>query len=543
MFLQRAMKQAILIVAAILAYSQGANALLYKDIVNIENYWSKRLTLIETEAQIRSDFLSKAGTFSSENIPDTIFKKDIKDGKENLSKIETDLLIFKESVENIKEAIKIIMGLNANTKWRLEVFRIGEFMHQTNRAHDSLEVLLLPALEKGDAVADKIKEFDSHMLAAIEKYSSKIKDGNTDVSKLAVFELAKSNKPLCAAIIYSIFRIEPFKSGAAIVYTMTYLEKNLKNYLFFTDFSRYIQGMMGDVNKGGDALLEIADRNLHLLFERHGVAADVMNIYLSLVKEGISKTEINQCKDITPGQIMKILIVEYIINGCSMDFRRNDLLFNLGEVIASVGRAASDSANVQEDMKKAREKQDEILDALHLLWNNREFKEKKQESDLEFFCENNDIKASDFETVQSGFMSAIWMYKLKIESPDSKELANDQKLLKKVCFDMSYTHPILYIYKRCEDMSHMVKKGLKSNEKHFISRDILRTVTLRPYRIGKTDRNSVRAENIRDCIRIWFAKRIEVIYRKEDGEEYYNVAREFETHLNRSQYVIRAIKG
>ncbi|KAI5190383.1 hypothetical protein NEMIN01_1007 [Nematocida minor] len=524
MILQKTFKQIVVGIAA-LAYFQSATCSLEeKDMQKIRDYWAKRSNVMNKEIQTRSDFLNRANSFINDAKLSPASKKHMEEGRGSLSEIETRFLALDRNIHAIAEKTKKSTSLHSSS----------EFTQGMKKSHDSLDKLLLKTLDDSDSVREGIRKFDSNMLKVIEECSSQMKD--TSIHDLTLFKLAKSNKPFAMNMIYTLFKISPFKPGVNIDDTVDSIFRTFSSYIDGFDFSflTYKKAIKNEVKQGKTDLLILADKYLHLLLTTN---KDVMVIYLDLLKEDYS-VEDRDLK-ITPVQFMKMIIIEYIMSGCFMDYRRNTLFLNLGKIIESIGRPANSSTEKSsEDIEEARRKQNKILDVLSMAWSDYSvpgttisFRE------VESFYKEKIIESTDIRTIQIDFASAAWMYKLDIASPTKQELARDPTLLKKVCFDMSYIHPMRYIYQRYKDVSRFAKKNPENSGKLFAEKYSNGIVTFRMCELSANDDDLVQAEMMKSCIRAWFLESIVLISRREDGQEYRDVVYDFDRYLNRSHYV------
>ncbi|KAI5192879.1 hypothetical protein NEMIN01_2259 [Nematocida minor] len=532
MILQRILKK-VAIGLATLAYLKKASCNRGENMIVIKNYWNKRLSSMKLEIQIRKDFLDEAESFKCKEITSETLSNYLEVGKKNLSNIEEKLAALNPTIQEIIEKTDYLRCFDS----------IFNFNEEMPKPHDNLRHLLLTALNKVDSVREKIKIFDSHMLEVIEEYSSKSKNKNRKVHELTLFKLAKSDKTTALNMIYTLFRIEPYKQNGVKEDKIRAILGKAYCYIFdfIRNFCNYSELIKIDANKGEVDLLALADKHLPMLFSTSAVDRDLVDIYLSLLKEDLSKQEINQHANITPEQVIKLIMIEFQMTGCLTDYRKNNLFSNLGKVIVNIGRPTGGSINTQKDMQIARNRQDKILDVLHTLWSSySKIRTSINYEDFIDFCEKNDISIFNLKTILDNFESARWMYKLNIASPSAEELAKDRTLLNRMCFDMSYIHPMFYIYQRFEDKSYLVEKNPASNENPF-SFENSECNFLRPYKISEKDDDLVKVENIKNCIRAWFlVKNITIFSRTEDVEEYKNITDDFKEHLEKSPYIKEA---
>ncbi|KAI5192580.1 hypothetical protein NEMIN01_2093 [Nematocida minor] len=100
-------------------------------------------------------------------------------------------------------------------------------------------------------------------------------------------------------------------------------------------------------------------------------------------------------------------------------------------------------------------------------------------------------------------------------------------------FDLNYTHPMWYIYKRCEYASYLTRKDLCFRLASFMKTKDGTTI-LRPHAISKEDDSAMKEENIKSCIGAWFLSSAKIITREEDGTEYEELVSDFVDNL---QYI------
>ncbi|KAI5189196.1 hypothetical protein NEMIN01_0362 [Nematocida minor] len=541
MITKRALKQVVIVGVFALAHLQNVKCtvLSEEDAVNIKDYWSDRITYMEKEVQIRRDFLSKAECFRCNEIPSDALSKYLKEGNDSLSSIETKLLDFNESAKDIVEKTEKLVDLESLEEageQKMNVHEMHSFRTDREEEYAILQQSLPSALFKTDLLNSEIKRFDSSILGLIEEYS-KMKNTPIKIHEMALFRLAKTGRPFAVDMVYSLFKVEPFKRGADVKKTVKYIKEKMSNYIPGMDLTRYMYAIKNDIKKDEVDLLALADKHFHTLFGRYGADAADIDVYLDLLKEKLSEEEIDQYVNIVPGQIMKIIMVERAMNGSIMDHRKNTLFSSLGKVIANIGKPKHSTTDIHREIRAARDRQDKILDALHILWSDCRLQTDAQEK-TKHFCKQSCISLANLEALQKSFLSVKWMYTLDMLTPTAEETTSDQMLFKKEHFDMSYTHPMCYIYLRCESISYLARTDLKSNRNPFTSRDS-NGIALRLYKISKKNRGLERAKNMKDCIRAWSLGRVEVIRREEDGQRYSDMANEFKKHLEKSPYGCR----
>ncbi|KAI5188961.1 hypothetical protein NEMIN01_0225 [Nematocida minor] len=531
MILQQVLKK-VAIGIAILACLQRAKAELDRDIRRAKIYWKNRMDHINREFQVRCNFYVSANSFIyDQEISSKTLKDNLEDGKNKIFNVKRKVAILDECVETI---LSIAPKCLKNT---------SDSNIELNELYCSLRKSLLEAFDKNDSVSDAMKELDSHMLEVVKEYSY-IKNKNNRIQESTLFKLAEKNKAFALNMLFSLSRIELFKPANLIEEEIKHAFENKKDYLITTDFSSYKKAIINDIEKGQVNLFGLANKHFYILFRQYGIDANVMNIYLNLLKEDMSKEEIDQYIDITPGQVIKMIILECTLNTYLIDHRRNILFSNLGKVIVNTGRPRINSTGGYEAVERAKERQDKILDALHLLWNSDDlFIIGEGCENFRRFCIDNGMTATKISNIQNIFTFSRWIYTLDILTSTPDNITNAHRVFKKTHFDLSYTHPMCYIYLRSKDaikqfsnINHLVSIGMNLNDKPFMEMHPAGLIKLRPYKISTADNESLHTENIKDCIRAWYFKRVEIIYILY-SDEYLDIANDFKNHFSKSGYV------
>ncbi|KAI5189181.1 hypothetical protein NEMIN01_0347 [Nematocida minor] len=558
MIQKQVLKQVAIVGAAALVFLHRASGAVEKDIKSVKEYARKRVHSIKEEIKIRADFLKKAKTFKCKEVPYEMLSSDLEKGRTNLSKIKEHLAIFDKSVQDVlKKADQLIYFLGFE-ELPLGFASVPEFNRKMEETKNELLSMIPPMLDKNDLAISAMKEFDSHMLRAITRYIT-LKDEASLIPNSILFKLANKNKPLAITIIYSLFLVDTSRpTQNDVISAMNYLAKKADTYFssLSLDYVKYINAMRYDIDHEQVDLMKAANRHIDLLFNMSRVSSEAiqeeaLDIYLGLLNKHITKTALEKYIDITPGQIAKIIMIEYAItmNGCLMDYRKNSFFCALKELIVRIGKPSS-STGLQKDVNEAHKKQEEILNIIYLLWNEQEPEEDPmdeeepmdkilQDENIKLFCTHNGVSLVDFKTIQKTFMRDRWIYKLDLFSPSSGGSASGNLPSKAMHFDISYTHPMCYIYLRCEDMSHLGSpNAMKLYRNPFMERGRRGVVFLRLYKVGKTDSDAVREENIKSCIRTWFLPRVEVFIKKEDAKSYLNIADDFCKYFRKSMYMV-----
>ncbi|KAI5189188.1 hypothetical protein NEMIN01_0354 [Nematocida minor] len=565
MILRTLLVQVLLIGAGMLACFRGAACeVSQSEIQSIHSYWHARINCIEEEIKIRKSFFktieyTNLRIVLSDSKLSAEIKREIEAGRTDLSELKKALEALKKKRDEIMETARSLMDLyklfdiypsTYDIANRLSI-KISEFLHDTD-VHSfrtkvkktALDRLLLPALKSFTSAIKKINEYDSHMLRVVEIYS-KVKDKNSKINELALFKLAKSNKMLAAGIIFSFFEMRIFDISTSAIPISNYLCKSIMTHIPAVSVRVFINAVIQDVlnaagEKKGDPLVS-ADRHLHLLFcnpynsNKFVVDTDTMNMYLNLSKTEIAETEIEEHRNITPGQVVKILMLECLMSGHLLDYRRNSLFFALGRVIESVFRIKDENiANISEELQMKQMEQDKMLDVLSILWNDCAYRMMIENIDTKSLCKENSFELYDLKWILANFMSVKWMYEIDRHGTESDDLVTRDEIDREMHFDMSYTHPMWYICRRCEYINEFTNITTESNEKRFMEEEDS-VITLRPYRISANDGGLARAQNMRSCIKAWFSKSIEIISREEEKNSgSYSISNDFYKYLKNS---------
>ncbi|KAI5189195.1 hypothetical protein NEMIN01_0361 [Nematocida minor] len=540
MVLKRTLKKVITGVVA-LAYLQQAIAVVDRDIIRIKCYWQNRMVSMKKETQTRADFLNRAKAFECREIPSEKLDGYLKEGESSLLSIQTQLAAFKESTISMIEKTEELHLLNIRSDFNLEISDL----------YDSIKELLPSALEKDALLKDGLKRFDSCMLRMIREYSEN-KHAVAKIHEMRLFRLAQRNKSLALHILYSFFRVQPCISNSEVDDAVKYMTTGLDSNIFRQNYIDYILAITKCPTACKKNILLLGETHLEILFRGCGITPETLDMYIGLSKKDFSEADLKHCMHITPGEVIQTIMLEYMLNKDLLDYQRNNLFSNLGKIIARIGKPANGSTDIQKDLKIAREKQDKILDALHLLWNDATTayiiavwidpdttKITARIKNIEFFCSKYGISYKRFKDMQEQFTFASWMYKSGVQKPNKH--VKQYTLLKGMHLDMSYIHPMLYIYQRCEDMSHPANTEIKHNEEFFLSRYTKDISALNIYKISRTKDDSEKIENIKDCIRAWFLQRNSIIIVGEDSEESRSMAKEFKIHLSKSLFIEKVL--
>ncbi|KAI5191968.1 hypothetical protein NEMIN01_1752 [Nematocida minor] len=526
MILQQTLKHIAIGFIALAYFQRAACADLLEDLQNIKKYLNNKKDCIEIGIEIRSDFIDRLKASCTDNkLLYDFFNNGIKEGKEKLEKVQEASDALYDGIQPMVGEIENLDELKYSSKFSEKVKGLHKQMME-----DSLPV----GLDMSNSVSKCMQKFDSHMLELISQYNE-VFNGKRRVEDLALFKLAKKNKPLAASIIYSLFRTKPYETDKELKDALDYIYTKMENHVFSSNLKSYSEAIKRDAEKNKLDVLKFADRHLHILFHTSGGSADEVAIYLDLINKKLSSEEVwKYIRTIIPAQVIKIIMMEYEINmnGGLMDYKKNLLFSNLGRIIHIV---AKDSEVTK---KMPGKTQSDILDLLTLLWSKYGVEEARMQharSDMELLKHYN-IKEDDFLSMQRGFMSTSWMFDI---SGSAQHNVHDDKNKVEKLFDICYTHPMLYLYKRCESISKEAKKKKQSNEKPFMEEDSNGISMLRLYKISSKDSDEVWVQNIKSCIKAWFSQYTKIIYKREDGQDYEIVANSFVIYLEKSVYFAR----
>ncbi|KAI5189186.1 hypothetical protein NEMIN01_0352 [Nematocida minor] len=575
MIQKQVLKQVAIVGAAALVFLHRASGAVEKDdLLSIHDYWSVRLLNIEKKVELRSNFLKKLSSLNARVSPDSSdtgveednnsnpeMEEKLSMGQQHLSDIAEHLAYLNEKIQAILDIIHSLEDLQKNSYTPCCAYNKNK--QDKNKAAikadlHTLKKLFIPALDNSTSLIEKINKYDLHMAEVVEEQSRAANKCST-LHDLTLFKLAKSNKVVAADIIYTLSDIAPSKLDSELELIIFVMHRNLINHIPYSNIKLFMYAVRDDVvNRSIDPLIS-ADSRLYLLSDRYNpvyqpkssvLDLGTMNIYLTLLKKDIYRTYLSQCMHITPGEVMKIIMIEYLMTGRLLDHKNNKLFSVLGEIIENIGKPASNSKNIHKRIGIERAAQDKILDALSIVWNDYKSATSVKHINVEQFCYKNGFSFFDFFRVQKSFASIKWMYEIEryslepeytVTSIDEVERQGTEpensiprkELTQEVHFDISYTHPMWYIYKRCEYINSFSAIDTTSSDTPFIEvcNDVF---TLRPHRIRERDSDAVRTENINKCIRAWFAQCTEIISRREDNEGY-NLAYDFAKYLKTSE--------
>ncbi|KAI5190382.1 hypothetical protein NEMIN01_1006 [Nematocida minor] len=513
MILQQILKQ-IVIAVAVLAYFQGFSCSVEKDeLMSMQAYWNKKIEWLKEEVSNRKHLLDRLEDLVARTTLFYAFIEDIEIKRVALFNVETAIATLCKSTQYIREEVDGLKNLRNNR----QPDDVIEYVH-------TKAINLLPKhLDESDAVSKEMQTFDSSMLILLEGY---IGDINRKICNSVLFSLAKKNCSLAINIVYAFFSIAPC-GGDNLEDRLFYIYEKVEKYGFKTNLIHYSDAIRKEAKGQAIDLLKTANTYLHILFNTIEVCREEIYAYLELTEENLTAEKINKHSNLSPAAIIKIIMIEYEINigGCLMNYRKNVLFSNLGKIIQ----------NVYDNGTK--EQQNKILDALSMLWSKCEEQERNERVEkIIKFCRDNSIQYLDFVNMKYSLMTTSWMFNIDKTKPTNP--ANGQEIANKACIDITYTHPLFYLYKRCERISHSVKQNQSLQDKPFIREESSGDVRLRLYKISEKDSEAVQTENIQSCVRLWFSNgtHVKIFFKSEEKDDYKSIARDFRKYFNESRY-------
>ncbi|KAI5193197.1 hypothetical protein NEMIN01_2405 [Nematocida minor] len=545
-----ALKRIIIVGAAALACLQRATCELTKDDAKeIKKYWTNRASYFGKETNIRSEFFTN---FRALNFHALALISDKR--LEKSTEIETRMSAIMEEFEHFeKESSKVIEATNsilalygcidslnssdANKGQTKEEFEAG-----VKENESKLKKLITPVLDISTSLTRKINKYDSYMVEVIEEHNG-IKKEIIELHNLALFKLAKSNKILAADIIYTLSEINPSDlcdEGAKEKMVESLCERILSGVISKSSIQLFVEFIEKDVVDNHMNLLLSGARHFYLLFgpyvpinaNKPSLIDDgTLNMYLNLLEENIDEEELEEYMDITPKQVVKLVVIEYVMSRYLMDCKSNTLFRNLGKIVESMFGPIEYSTHFQEDFRIEKEKQDRILKSLSYIWSNQ--KNNDIYNQARELCSEIGIGHYSFKEIHSSFVSAKWMYEGAIAPLANTDDQHSDNL--GVLLDISYIHPLWYICKRCEHVSSL--GSISSNNSHLFSQIEKDRVILRPHAIKASDSKLAQAKRMKGCIRAFFSNDIEIVNREKDGDRYSEIVNDFCSYLS-SSYVL-----
>ncbi|KAI5190689.1 hypothetical protein NEMIN01_1154 [Nematocida minor] len=512
MILQRALLKQVLTVGAIaLSYLQGASCVPENKSIILNNlcgYWHDNIYFIEKQVQSCSDFLNRARSIENE---EKGHDNALKIGVDTLSKITEELA----SLNRIWKEIRISLGLlgEESVYTRIKKYISSNVVKCISKGKAkknlTLESLSLKMLNTSTSVIEKIHTFNSHMLDFIADYCEKKYEGGSEIHDLVIFKLAKRNKMFAANIVFAFFELELSLSDDEIdKKELRHIVNCLDNSISKKSISDYAVAVMKDLQKKKVNMLVSADTHFKYKFHGYGLnlfaSEDVIDMYLCLIEKDLSETEISRFKDILPKQIIRLVVIEYAMDGHLLNYKKNHLFSNLEKIIVSLEES----------------EQNKILNGLSMLWEDWYCDSRKIDLSFEDFCKESYLKIDFFKSLQFSFMYSKWMYDLDMPIPEPENPSARNELAKEIHFDLSYLHPMWYMCKRYERISYLDSPDAESTDSPFMERTG-NLILIRPYKISRKDDNLARERNMRDFMNTSFlslSDKIEIVCRHQDAK-------------------------
>ncbi|KAI5190688.1 hypothetical protein NEMIN01_1153 [Nematocida minor] len=473
MILHRGLLKQIIFAGAIaLSYLQGASCAAEDKnafLDNLDLYWSNRIEFIEKEIQIRKVLLVKAEFLKSKENCLFDANYDLETGKDGMVQITGDLSALSAIWNEMKRLTKGLRELNTHISRRQ--LTSGDAMETSSYAmleittddimkimlddkmeaipHDMMEAIselnsmqntnlksiMRKVLINSTLLIEKIQGFNLLMLRFIANYSSMKNGYNARIHELPLFKLAKRNKVFAVDTVFTFFGIEALKSTSdkeVSAQQLGYIKDCLGSSISGGDgiIASYVNAVMEDIRKSKTNSLVSANMHFPVIFRDYSLNIDedenIINIYLRFAENDLSQIEMHKYRNITPEQVTKMIMVEYLMDERLLNIRKNFLFSNLEKTIRSMGGIS-------------RKK---MLTILNLLWDDQ-YCRRTGSIPLEVFCKENAISAIFFETMRASFMASKWIY-----IADKKKLHSENMFLQdksSTHFDLSYLHPSQYI--------------------------------------------------------------------------------------------------
>ncbi|KAI5193291.1 hypothetical protein NEMIN01_2452, partial [Nematocida minor] len=535
MILKRALKKVIVAGAAGLAYLHIARCELSEiDVESINNYWKNRLSYFEKEIVLRIGLFADFRASNSEALAlnsDNLFEKST-EMERRINAMMEELETLRGESSQIIELSSSILGLYKYID--NEGSALDKALTLEARIKDGskrLTEIIIPSLDISTSLTKKINSYDFHMVEEIEERSGVEK---SSLDRLALFKLAKSNKILAANIIYALSSISlsQLMDDAVEEGLITLIHKKIASgFVPKSNVELFVRAVKKDVKNHKINLYISADANFGLLFNIHPMEAsdvplvdsEIMNVYISLLKENLSEEEVIQYTGITSLHVVKLIVIEYIMSARLMDYKSNTVLRNLGKAIENEFDPVEYKISSEELFGIAENiKQDEILNVLTYVWGGYTGKTCLRNMIREVYKDIG-IGINEFIAIQCSFEFANWMYDAAMAPLANSDAQYSDSLA--VPFDMSYTHPLWYI---CMRYKHLDDLDNKSGDNYRLFTQINpNTVEIRPHAIKVTDNELVWARYIAECIKACFSPNVDIILRKEDNNKYMPIAYNF----------------
>ncbi|KAI5193385.1 hypothetical protein NEMIN01_2514, partial [Nematocida minor] len=238
-----------------------------------------------------------------------------------------------------------------------------------------------------------------------------------------------------------------------------------------------------------------------------------------LLNENLSEEKVNEyvCT-IKSDQVIKLIVIEYIMSGHLIDYKNNTLFCNLRKIIENVFDPVEYKKMDLHTLVCEGVKQDEILRKLAYIWidysSNCTFQRTKD------LCKDIGIEYSNFEKIQFDIIATNWMYE-GVMAP----LVNLG-----VPLDISYTHPAWYALMRSKCINDL---DTNDSDNYDLLTEVERNEFLfAPHAIKVTDNELVWAKYMKDCIRAFFSSFVQVIDRRDDNRRYSKLVSNFARYLS-----------
>ncbi|KAI5189214.1 hypothetical protein NEMIN01_0380 [Nematocida minor] len=502
------------------------------DIKGIHADFSRRLDYLREEFELRVEFYEK-------------FISIIQPMLERYKIGYNEEIKLKEMEENIMP--KLIRKRQKLARYTSYLTGIEDLIIRTRRPiprgirrfKKSLKLAFLCYNNAFDSLSEMMYQFDSAMIDLIEEYM-KIANENNILSTLPLFKIAKNKKILAADIIYTFFSVskEDF-SNEDICYRMLKRTRHIP----VAKIKKLVSSIKEDVLKHEIDSLASANKNfLVLLHSWHDCKPDLQNeevlsVYLDLIEKYLSKKEGDiYTYKLTDDQVIKIVMIEYLLNKCAIKYKNNMLFFNLNQIIEKIGRPINigKDADIHQSLKTAIKKQDMMIDALCFLWTDYDSITIDKKRNIDSFCEEFNVNFFSLQRTQKELRTFKWLFKLNEDIVEIGGLAI-QNIFPKLNsrFDISHIHPMWYLYFRAEYINSHINKDTQVDSNSFMKKTSKGT-TIRPYKINEKDSPSTHQENLKNCIKVWFLDKVRVVSICRSVEETYDIASDFADFLPNS---------
>ncbi|KAI5190373.1 hypothetical protein NEMIN01_0997 [Nematocida minor] len=515
------LKQVMAIGAVALAYLQGGSCLpedggMYLNALNVQ--WNRKMNALEKQVQLRKDFLKKSKLVSKE-ISNCNAKSNLCSGEIFMRKMTNNLSALNATWEEMKNLIR----LNESNKYAVGKQTASDEMMETDstdRRENSaeLEELLQKMLNDENSLVENIQRFNYHMLLFIEYYNIE-KHRSKKMHELKLFLLAQSKKILATNLVFTFFEMNTLTVSDGMINkeeferTVSYLRGPIPSEAV----AEYMITVMSEFQKTGENPLIVADKHFRYKFSEYGLDgeedAQIMDIYFDLVRKELFGSEMDPIRNITPEQVIKAVMIEYLMDGYLLNYKTNRVSLNLEKVISNMEKT----------------KQDNITTTLNILWE-LDWYCKSDSFDIEGFCTENKLSLDFFKSLQSSLFYSKWIYVPETPHLEVEDtLSERERIAKMVHFDISYLHPMWYSLKRYESSSQLNSFDIRYNATPFMEREN-GLIKVRLHKISKKDDKLVRARNMRDFMNVSFPPapaEIEVLHKDLEDKNLILVSKEF----------------